>query len=93
MFDKMKEVMKMRKDAMVIRKKLRNIVVTSQEAGGMIEIKMDGEQTVQNVTILPDLLKPEKKADLERYIKNVVNDAVNKTQKLAAQETKGMLNF
>jgi len=91
--DKVKEVMKMRKDAMAVRKKLRTILVSSTEAGGMVEIKMDGEQTIQSVSISPDLLKPEKKVDLERYIKNAINDAVNKTQKQAAEQTKGMINF
>jgi DNA-binding YbaB/EbfC family protein len=89
MFDKMKQLMEMKKQADRIKKELDSSTVEANESG--IKIVMTGSQTVQSVQIEESSLKPENKARFERDLARAVNVAVKKSQNLAAEKMKEVM--
>jgi len=85
MFDKMKQLMDMKKQADRIKKELDAITVDINEVKG-IEVQITGSQAFRSITIDPELLKSENKARLEKDLLRSVNAAVKKSQNTAAQK-------
>jgi len=92
MFERARQLYKLQKEAKDLKKKLREVIVKGTEAGGLVEITVDGELTIKEVKISPDLLKPEKKTDIERYFRQATNQAIEKAQKQAAEYSKGLMD-
>lgn len=89
MFDKMKQLMEMKKQADRIKRELDSSTVEATEGG--IKIVMTGSQTVQSVVIDEANLKVENKSRLERDLTRAVNNAVKKSQALAAEKMKEVM--
>ena len=85
MFDKMKQLMEMKKQADRIKKELENIVVEVKEVEG-ISIQITGSQSFRSIEINQDLLKPENKGRFEKELLRSLNAAVKKSQKEAAEK-------
>jgi DNA-binding YbaB/EbfC family protein len=90
MFDKMKELMEMKRQADQIKRELDAAIVDSDEGRG-IKVKINGSQTFQSIEIEERLLGPENKKRLETEILRSVNAAVRKSQNVAAQKMKSMM--
>lgn len=80
----MKEQYDFIKKAKEIQKKLKDEIVEAEK--GMVRIKMNGEQKIQAVEILADEIRD--KAALEKDVKEAVDAAIEKSQKIAAQMMK-----
>ena len=80
MFGKMKEQYDFVKKARDIQKKLKNEVVETETK--LIRIRMNGEQKIESVEILVE--KIEDKKELEKDIKQALESAIEKSQKIAA---------
>jgi len=89
MFDKMKQLMEMKKQADRIKRELDSSTVEAVESG--IKIVMTGSQTVQSVVIDEANLKAENKSRLERDLTRTINSAVKKSQALAAEKMKEVM--
>ena len=91
MFDKVKDMYKLQKEAKEIKKKLKNTHIEATQDG--FTIVMDGEFEAISVTIsdadAPNLFANKKK--LEDVILKCVNKAVKKSQQIAAEEMKGVM--
>jgi len=85
MFDKMKQLMEMKKQADRIKKELDAITVDVNEVNG-IAVQITGSQAFRSITIDPELLKSENKARLEKDLLRSMNAAVKKSQNTAAQK-------
>ena len=83
-----KEKFDMVKKAKELQKKLRSEVVTV--TAGAVRLVINGEQKVQEVSIDKDLVDPENKEKLEREIKSAIEQAITKSQAIAANIAKGM---
>jgi len=90
-FDKFKKIYELQKQAKQIQKELRDTLVEAQSADGKIKVVFNAEQKLESITIDNDYLSPEKKAELERTLANVISDAIFKVQKIAAQKAKEMM--
>lgn len=90
MFDKMKQLMEMKKQADQIKRELDASDVESNEVSG-IKIVINGSQQFRSVEIDQSLLGTENKAKLEQDLLRGLNDAIKKSQNLAAQKMKGVL--
>jgi len=77
--------------------KLQEEMVKAQEAlgeetlsvtagGGAIEVVITGHQRIQNITIDPDVVDPEDVEMLQDLIVAAVNEAIETSQKLAADQ-------
>lgn len=90
MFDKMKQLMDMKKQADKIKGELDQVTVDVNEVQG-IKIVMTGAQDFRSIEIDPNLLSPTNKNQFEKDLLKSVNAAIKKAQGVAAQRMASMM--
>ena len=90
MFDKMKELMEMKKQAERIKRELDASLVEVNELSG-IRIVVNGSQTFKSLEIDDALIQPGNKKQLEANLLRGVNEAIKKSQNLAAQKMRAVM--
>jgi DNA-binding YbaB/EbfC family protein len=60
--------------------------VTATAGGGVVEVIMTGHQRVQSISIDPEVVNPEDVEMLQDLITAAVNEAIEQSQALAAQQ-------
>ncbi len=95
MFSKLKEIKDLRSQAKTIQNMLAQESVETNANWGKVKIKMNGNQEIQAVEIDVEMMQPSKKSDLEKAVKEAVNDANKKVQRLMAEKVRqqGGLNI
>ncbi len=88
MFTKLKQIKDLRQQAKTIQGMLAKESVETSAAWSKVKIKMSGNQEIESVEIDPELLNPGKKRDLEAAVKEAVNDATKKVQRIMAQKVR-----
>ena len=88
MFNKLKQFNDLRKKAHTIKSKLAEEEITIEHRG--IKLVMDGNQEVKEVTIEQSYFAHEKKGALEHAMKDAMNEAVKKVQRVMAQKMRDM---
>ena len=89
MFDKMKELMEVKRQAENLKRELDAANIEVAEVLG-IKIVINGSQNFKSVEIDPELLNAENKKRLESDLMRALNSAIKKAQNLAAQKMKAM---
>ena len=89
MFDKMKALMEMKKQAEGLKRELDSVNIEVSEGRG-IKIVISGSQNFQSIEIAPELLNPENQKRLENDLLRALNSAIKKSQNLAAQKMQAM---
>ena len=90
MFDKMKELMEMKKQADRIKRELDALTVEVNEVKG-VKIVVNGSQNFQSLEIDETLVNVGDKRKLEKDLLRSVNAAVRQAQNLAAQKMKAVM--
>ena len=90
MFDKMKELMEMKKQADRIKRELDALTVEVNEVKG-VKIVVNGSQNFQSLEIDETLVNVGDKRKLEKDLLRSVNAAVRQSQNLAAQKMKAVM--
>lgn len=90
MFSKLKQYKDLRSQAKSLQNTLAEETVYADKAGGKVQVIMDGNQHVNGVTIDPDMLKPERKTEVEKAVQEAINDAVKKSQMAMAKKAREM---
>ena len=90
MFDKMKQLMEMKRQADQIKRQLDCESVECQDVRG-IKIVINGAQQVQSIEIDENLLNPDNKGPLQKDLLRGINAAIAKSQQVAAQKMKSMM--
>lgn len=90
MFDKMKQLMEMKKQADRIKKELDAVTVDVNDVRG-IKVAITGSQEFRSVEIEESLLTPDNKKRLEADLLRSINAAVKKAQNVAAQKMMGSM--
>lgn len=88
-FDKLKQAKDLnefRKQAQKIQKELRDTLIEASELDGKVKVVFSGEQKIEEITIDPELLSPERAQDLQRALKNCISQAISQSQQVAAQK-------
>lgn len=78
----MKQAEKMQKDLQRKQEELDETEVTGSVAGGMVEVVMLGNKTLQKITIKPEAVDPDDVEMLEDLILSAFNDAIRKVDEL-----------
>lgn len=90
MFNKLKQFGALRQQA----KQMQNTLSAETAAGtagfGKVKIVINGTQEVLDVQIDVSLLAPNEKKHLQDLVKDAVNDAIKKLQRILAEKMKGM---
>ena len=89
MFDKMKQLMEVKRQADKIKRELDGMKVEVNDVEG-IKLIVNGTQQVQSLEIDEALLTPQNKKKLESDLLKCLNLATTKSQSLAADKMKNM---
>ena len=90
MFDKMKQLMEMKKQADKMKKELDRELIEVNEVRG-IKIVINGSQNFQSVELDEEVLKNAVKFNFERDLLKSINAAIKKSQNVAAGKMKTMM--
>ncbi len=90
MFNKLKQFKDLRDQAKQMQNVLAQETVHADAGHGKVQIIMDGNQHVNGVSIDVEMLKPEKKQEIERTVQEAINDAVKKSQAAMAKKAREM---
>ena len=91
MFSKIKQVQELRTQAKQIQNALAGEVVEGVGGWSKVKITMNGNQEVQKVEIDQEILSDKAKA--EAGVKEAINDAIKKVQKVMASKMSQMGGF
>ena len=86
MFNQMKQLYDMQKKAKELQRQLETIKVEKSRPDGTLSIVVNGVQKIETLRIDPAWLAEGKKADLERALVSLVNEAFEAAQKQSASQ-------
>ncbi len=87
MLNQTKMVMKMRK----LQKELAKQVVEVEAGDGAVVVKINGEQKIKKISIDPEMVDLDDIGELEGWIESAIKEAIDKSQKIAAEKMKPMM--
>lgn len=88
-FDKLKDVSEMRKQAKQIEGMLAKEIVVGQSGGGKIKITIDGNQNVQSVEVDESIAGD--KSEVARHIRAALEDLTSKHKKMLQSQFGSMM--
>lgn len=83
--------MKMLNDLRKAQKDLKKQKIVVDAGDGMVEVTINGELKIENVTINPEMVDLENIDELESAIQNAVRDGLAKAQEIAAEKMKPLM--
>lgn len=86
-FDQAKLLMKARK----LQKELQKEIITTEAGDGAVKVDITGEQKIKKIHIDPEAINVDDIGELEMWIEEAVKDAINQSQKLAAEKMQPMM--
>ncbi len=86
-FDQAKMLMRVRK----IQKELQKQVITVEQGDGAVRVEITGEQKIKKVHIDPEYVDLDDIGQLERWIEDAVKEAIQQSQKVAAEKMQPMM--
>ncbi len=88
MFQKLKQYKDLRDQSKQAQNVLEKETVHADAAGGKIGVVMDGNQKILSIDIDESLLAPENKSKIETGIKDAIESAMKKLQRVMMQKMK-----
>jgi len=92
MFDQVKKMMEMKKQADILKKQLEATIIEVQETRG-IKVVVNGAQIFQSIDIEEGLLNAGNKNRIQMDLLKNMNTAVKRSQQAAANKMKSMPGF
>ncbi|MEO6761264.1 MAG: YbaB/EbfC family nucleoid-associated protein [Candidatus Saccharimonadales bacterium] len=83
-FDQAKMLLKVKK----VQKELQKQVITTEQGDGAVRIEITAEQKIKKIHIDPSRVDLEDIHELERWIEDAVKEAIQASQKVAAEKMK-----
>lgn len=81
-FDQAKMLLKVKK----LQKELQKMSIIVEQGDGAVKVEITGEQKIKKVHIDPDSVDLDDIAQLERWIEDAVKEAIQESQKVAAEK-------
>jgi len=72
------------------QEELGSITVEASSGGGAVKVVMNGQQKIQSVKILPEVVNPADVEMLEDMVLTAVSEALTKSQEVAAKHLGGL---
>jgi DNA-binding YbaB/EbfC family protein len=85
MMGSVKQLQQMQQRLMKVQEDLKNETVEVTAGGGVITVVITGNQLVKSITINPEAVDPSDVSMLEDLIVAAINEAIDKSQELAAK--------
>lgn len=86
-FDQAKMLMKVKK----IQKELERQVISVEKGDGAVKVDISCDQKIKKIHIDPDFVDLEDIEQLESWLEDAVKEAVNTSQKIAAEKMQPMM--
>jgi len=86
-FDQAKMLLKVKK----LQKELQKQIISIEKGDGAVKVEITGEQKIKKIHIDPDFVDLDDIAELERWVEDAVKEAIQESQKLAAEKMKPMM--
>jgi nucleoid-associated protein EbfC len=86
-FDQAKMLMRVKK----IQKELQKEIITVEKGEGAVKVEITGEQKIKKIHIDPAFVELDDIAQLERWIEDAVKEAIQQSQKIAAEKMQPMM--
>lgn len=86
-FDQAKMLLKVKK----IQKELQKQVITIEKGDGAVTVEITGEQKIKKIHIDPEFVDLDDIGLLERWIEDAVKEAIQESQKVAAEKMQPMM--
>lgn len=86
-FDQAKMLMRVKK----IQKELQKQVITVEKGEGAVRVEITGEQKLKKVHIDPEFVDLDDIGQLERWIEDAVKEAIQESQRVAAEKMQPMM--
>jgi len=87
MLNQTKMVMKMRK----LQKELAKQIIEVEAGDGAVVVTINGEQKIKKIAIDPEQVDLDDIEELEGWIESAIKEAIDKSQKVAAEKMKPMM--
>lgn len=81
-FDQAKALLKVKK----LQKELQKEIITVEQGDGAVKVEINGEQKIKKIHIDPEAVDLDDIGELERWVEDAVKDAIQQSQKLAAEK-------
>lgn len=85
--DQAKMLLKVKK----LQKELQKEIITVEKGDGAVKVEITGEQKIKKIHIDPDYVDLDDIGELERWLEDAVKEAVQASQKLAAEKMQPMM--
>lgn len=86
-FDQAKLLMRARK----LQKELQKEIITVEAGEGAVRVEITGEQKIKKIHVDPQFVDLEDIGQLEGWLEEAIKDAINRSQKLAAEKMQPMM--
>lgn len=86
-FDQAKMLLKVKK----LQKELQKEVIVVEKGNGAVRVEITGEQKLKKVHIDPEYVDLDDIGQLENWIEDAVKEAIQSSQKLAAEKMQPMM--
>ena len=80
LFDKLKDINEMRKQAKQLEASLATVTVTGKSSGGKIVLVTDGNQNIKSVEVSPEIAGD--KSEVARHIRSALEDLFKQHKKM-----------
>jgi DNA-binding YbaB/EbfC family protein len=74
-----------------LQKELQKEIITVEAGEGAVSVEITGEQKIKKIHIDPDYVDLEDIGQLEMWLEEAVKEAINQSQKLAAEKMQPMM--
>jgi len=74
-----------------IQKELQKQVITVEKGDGAVTVEITGEQKIKKIHIDPEYVDLEDIGQLERWVEDAVKEAIQQSQKIAAEKMQPMM--
>lgn len=86
-FDQAKMLMRVKK----VQKELAKHIITVEQGDGAVRVEINGEQKIKKIHIDPEYVDLEDIGQLERWVEDAVKEAIQESQKIAAEKMQPMM--
>jgi DNA-binding YbaB/EbfC family protein len=86
-FDQAKMLLRVKK----LQKDLQKLVITVEKGDGAVKVEITGDQKIKKISIDPDYVDLDDIGQLERWIEDAVKDAIQQSQRVAAEKMQPMM--
>ena len=88
--DMLKQAKELKSQLDKAQKELNNTIIEADSGKGAVKVTINGQQKILSIKISPKVIDPDKPEHLEQLVLKAINEATNKSQKIASKQLKGL---